>query len=198
MAAPLQPDDVVDLRFAYSTDAYVNEEGIFIDDISPVPSYGSRSVIAEAHADTFLVREPDSITTYAYRVRAFDGEGHMSRWSPLAFYLVTVYADSDGMPGAGSGLESVYPNPFNPVTSVRFTVGERDAAASGRAAVRLDVFDAAGRRMAVIEDGFREAGTYSVTWDGTLTGGGTAASGIYFIRLTVGLKSFSRKTVLLR
>jgi hypothetical protein len=197
-AAPLQPDAVVDLRFAYSTDAYVNEEGIFIDDISPVPSYGSKSVIAAACDDTFLVREPDSVAAYAYRVRAADGEGHMSRWSSLAFHTVTVYVDSDAMPAAGSGLESVYPNPFNPLTKVRYTVGEREAAPAGRAHVRLEVFDVAGRRVALLEDGHMVAGRYSAQWDGTVSGGGDAASGIYFMRLTVGQRSFSRKTVLLR
>jgi flagellar hook assembly protein FlgD len=61
-----------------------------------------------------------------------------------------------------------------------------------------EIFDVAGRSVSVLEDGYREAGTHSVSWNGTGTGGGTAASGIYFMRLTVGSRSFSRKIVLLK
>ncbi len=198
LAAPLQPGAAVCLRFAYSTDSYINEEGIYIDDITPVPSYDTRLVIADAHPDTFLVREAPGIDTYAYRVRAIDGEGHMSRWSSLAFHTVSDITDSGEIPVLRSGMESVYPNPFNPRTTIRFTVGKGDVSSSGRARVRLEIFDVAGRRVSVLEDGFRKAGSYSVSWDGTGTGGGTAASGIYFIRLTVGSKSFSSKIVLFR
>ena len=197
-AAPILPGAVVSLRFAYSTDAYVNEEGIYIDDISPVPAYDEKSVIAAAHPDTFLVRVAESIDTFAYRVRAIDSEGHMSRWSSLAFHTVSDVTGSGEVPALRSGMESVYPNPFNPRTTIRFTVGAGDVSVSGRARVRLEVFDVAGRTVSVIEDGFREAGSYSASWDGTGTGGGTTASGIYFIRLTVGSRSYSRKTVLLR
>ncbi len=197
-AAPLQPGDVVRLRFAYSTDSYVNEEGIYIDDISPVPAYASKSVIAAAHPDTFLVREAESIDTFAYRVRAIDSEGHKSRWSSLTFHIVSDITDSGEVPAIRSGIGSIYPNPFNPRTSIRFTVGRDDVSSTGRAPVRLEIFDVAGRRVSVLEDGFREAGSYSVTWDGTVSGGGTAASGIYFMRLTVGPRAFSRKMVLLR
>ena len=198
LVAPLQPGDVVRLRFVYSTDSYINEEGIYIDDITPVPAYDIRSVIANAHPDTFLVREAPGIDTYAYRVRAIDAEGHMSRWSSLAFHTVSDVTDSGEIPALRSGMESIYPNPFNPRTTIRFTVGEDDASHSGRALVTLEIFDVAGRRVSVLADGFREAGSYSVSWDGTGSGGGTTASGIYFIRLTVGSRSFSRKIVLLR
>jgi hypothetical protein len=198
LAGPLQPGAIVDLRFTYSTDSYVNEEGIYIDDISPVPSYDAKTVIAASHPDTFLVRDPDSLGTYAYRVRAADAEGHGSRWSELVFHTTTIYVDADETPPALSGLVSVYPNPFNPLTTLRYTVGSADLDSSGRARVALEVFDVAGRRVAVLEDGYRPAGSWSVSWDGSAAQGGPAASGIYFMKLTVGRNSFTSKAVLLR
>jgi hypothetical protein len=198
MAAPLQPGAIVDLRFTYSTDSYVNEEGIYIDDISPVPSYNTKTVIASAHPDTFFVREPDSLMTYAYRVRAADSEGHFSRWSSLVFHTTTIYVDSDETPPARSGLRSIYPNPFNPRTTVSYTVGAEDLGVSGRARVVLEVFDVAGRRVSVLEEGYRPAGSWSVSWDGASAPGRSAASGIYFLKLTVGRSSFTSKAVLLR
>jgi hypothetical protein len=197
-AAPLQAGAAVDLRFTYSTDSYVNEEGIYIDDIIPVPSYDAKTLIAGAHTDTFLVREPDSLGTYAYRVRAADSEGHMSRWSPLVFHVATISVDAGETPPFSSGLVSVFPNPFNPRTTVRFTVGGADLAESGRARVTLEVFDVSGRRVAVLEDRFRTAGTWSASWDGRTFRGIPAASGIYFMRLTVGRSESVTKAVLLR
>ena len=193
-----QPGMVAMLRIAYSTDSYVNEEGIYIDNISPVPSYNTKSIIAGAYPDTFFIREATSIDSYSYQVRAVDPEGHTSAWSYLWYHDVSDVTDAEEVPAMCSGMESIYPNPFNPRTTVTFTVGADDVSVSGRATVRLEVFDVAGRRVSVLEDGFREAGSYSVTWDGTISGGGTAASGIYFMRLTVGPRSFSQKTVLLR
>jgi hypothetical protein len=193
-----EPGMVALLRFAYSTDSYVNEEGIYIDNISPVPSCAVKSVIASAHPDTFFVCEATSIDSYSYQVRAIDAEGHRSSWSNLWYHTVSDITDTEEVPAMRSGMESIYPNPFNPRTTIRFTVGASDVSSGGRAPVRLEVFDVSGRRVSVIEDGFREAGSYSVTWDGTVAGGGSAASGIYFMRLMVGSNYFSRKTVLLR
>jgi hypothetical protein len=198
LALTLEPGDALRLRFVYSTDSYINEEGIYIDDISAVPSFNSRSVITEAHPDTFLVRAAPGIDTYAYRVRAIDIEGHRSRWSGLVFHTVSDITGEEGIPTLHSGLESVYPNPFNPVTTIRFTVGSGDASPSGRAAVRIEVFDVSGRSVSLIEDGQREAGTHSVSWDGNAAAGVPAASGIYFVRLVVGPRVFSRKMVLLK
>ncbi len=186
------------LRISYSSDSYVNEEGIYVDNITPVPVYASKSEIATAHSDTFLIREATSIDSYTYKVRAVDAEGHRSAWSYLWSHTVSDITDAKEVPAISSGIGSIYPNPFNPRTTVRFTVGEDDASHSGHARVTLEIFDVAGRRVSVLMDGFREVGSHSISWDGIGTGGGTTASGIYFIRLTVGSKLFSRKIVLLR
>jgi hypothetical protein len=64
------------------------------------------------------------------------------------------------------------PNPFGAATVVRFDLDRP-------ASVDLSVFDVRGRRVAVIERGWRDAGTRTVPWaaDGL-------AAGVYFLRLT--------------
>jgi len=64
------------------------------------------------------------------------------------------------------------PNPFNPSTSLTFTL-------PAAARVRLAVFDIQGRQVATLVDGFRDAGVHEVYWD---TAG--LPSGIYLARLT--------------
>lgn len=68
-------------------------------------------------------------------------------------------------------LQQNYPNPFNPVTNITFTVARRSA-------VRLMVYDAAGREVATLADREMNAGTYQATFNGS-----SFASGIYFCRM---------------
>ncbi len=69
-----------------------------------------------------------------------------------------------------------HPNPFNPRTTVVF-----ELPAAGRA--RVDIFDAAGRRVAVLGQGAFAAGSHEVVWNGLDEGGLPAPSGVYFCRL---------------
>jgi hypothetical protein len=110
-------------------------------------------------------------------------------------YLYTVPSgiedEADGDAPKVTALTSVYPNPFNPSTTVSFDVDER-------VAVTLAVFDVAGRRVAVLEDRVMEAGRHQATWDGTTVTGGMASSGVYFCRLVAGSTVDIKKMVLLK
>jgi hypothetical protein len=81
---------------------------------------------------------------------------------------------------------SAFPNPFNPSTTMTY-----DLPKAGR--VGLRVFDLLGREVAVLKDGFVEAGTHRVTFDGSML-----ASGIYFAQLDAGAFSQTKKLRLLK
>lgn len=85
------------------------------------------------------------------------------------------------------------PNPFNPITTIRYDVAEGEPVM-----VRLRVYDVQGRLMATLVDGLREPGSYRVFWDGTNQAGRKVASGTYFFRLCTGDFSTTRKMVLLK
>ena len=67
---------------------------------------------------------------------------------------------------------SNYPNPFNPETSITFTL----PAESG---VRLVILDISGRQVAVLANGRYSKGEHTFTWDGS-----KSASGIYYYTLS--------------
>ena len=64
--------------------------------------------------------------------------------------------------------------------------------------VRLEIFDAAGRRVRTLVEGWAQAGVHRATWDGRDDDGREAASGIYLYRLRSGAYEQSHKMVLMR
>ena len=81
-------------------------------------------------------------------------------------------------------LQQNYPNPFNPSTTIAFDLPRRTS-------VRLSVYDPLGRQVLTMLQGEKEAGSYTVTFDGSLL-----ASGIYIYRLQAGSFVQSRKMLL--
>ncbi len=97
----------------------------------------------------------------------------------------------EDMPVARTQFQPPYPNPFNPATELSFSL-ERDSS------VRLSVFDAAGREVAVLVDGQQQAGRHQVTWAGRDGHGRPVAAGIYIARLVAGDLVESHKMALIK
>jgi hypothetical protein len=99
---------------------------------------------------------------------------------------------ADDVPaGPAFALGQNVPNPFNPHTTIRFSVPETRA-------VTLRIYDVAGRLVITLADRSYPAGSYSVMWDGTDRRGESAASGVYFYKIIAGSDTATRKMVLLR
>ncbi|MCZ6765930.1 MAG: right-handed parallel beta-helix repeat-containing protein [bacterium] len=88
-------------------------------------------------------------------------------------------------------LGNNYPNPFNPETTIRFTL-DREAH------VTLSIYDAQGRWMKTLIDDVQGDGQHETRWDGTDAAGASVSSGVYFYRLKAGAVSQSRRMVLLK
>ena len=94
---------------------------------------------------------------------------------------------------AGISLQQNFPNPFNPSTTIRYTIGGARRQGSGASQVRLVVYDILGRQVAVLVNAWETPGTYTVQFDAT-----GLASGIYFCRLQSGTFVEERKLCLVR
>ncbi len=84
-----------------------------------------------------------------------------------------------------------FPNPFNPATTIRYTVPSR-----GR--VEVSVFDLRGSRVTTLVDEERDAGAFTEAWNGRDDAGRSVASGVYFARVTHPAGAKSYKVVLLK
>ncbi len=92
---------------------------------------------------------------------------------------------------AVAALDQNFPNPFNPATTIRFSLREP-------ALVSLRVYDAAGRLVRSLADGPLPAGLHERSWDGADARGKPVSSGVYLYRLDAGSFSRTRKMVLIR
>ena len=82
-------------------------------------------------------------------------------------------------------LDGNYPNPFNPSTSIRFSVPAEQR-------VSLKIFNMLGQEVVTLVDGKMTTGSHEVVWDGRNASGQTVASGTYVYRLTAGNKVVSK------
>ncbi len=88
-------------------------------------------------------------------------------------------------------LSANYPNPFNPLTKISFSLPEAQD-------VVLTVYGLDGRKVATLINETREAGTHDVVWTGRDDRGQMVASGTYFYRINAGPYSQVRKMTLMK
>ena len=99
-------------------------------------------------------------------------------------------AAADTLPDAAALLGN-WPNPFNPATTVGFSLPQDGP-------VRLTVHDVRGRLVRVLRDGMVPAGSHQVRWDGRDAGGRAVASGLYLVQLQTTSGREVRKMTLAR
>ena len=83
-------------------------------------------------------------------------------------------------------LSQNFPNPFNPLTRIGFTIPERSY-------VKLYVYNSLGENIAVLEDSFKEVGYCETEFDGS-----NLPSGIYFYTLSTDNFISTNKMILLK
>lgn len=89
-------------------------------------------------------------------------------------------------------LKQNFPNPFNPETTIAFTLENN----SDR--LTLAVYNALGQKIKTLWDGPKTSGYHRVTWDGTNETGQRVSTGIYIYRVNTGKSVFSKKMLLIK
>ena len=114
----------------------------------------------------------------AGEVYIVDFSGPIYVFEPLRGEIPTSIEMEDQPLPTEAELRQNFPNPFNPSTTISFTVPDSRQ-------VELEVFDLLGRRIQLLVDGSLAAGSHSVIWDGSDQVGRRVASGMYLYRLRV-------------
>ena len=98
--------------------------------------------------------------------------------------IMEYFGKAPTAPGTGTDDSGVFvnrldharPNPFNPTTTIAYSL-------AGRSRVTIRVYDVAGRVVTTLVDGEAEAGPHVIVWNGTTDSGKRAASGVYFVKM---------------
>jgi len=94
-------------------------------------------------------------------------------------------------PVVATALNSNFPNPFNPETTISFSV-------KGTNPVTVEVYNTKGQKVKTLVDETKAEGHYQAKWDGTDDNGQKVTSGVYFYRMKSGKFTSSRKMILLK
>jgi hypothetical protein len=96
-------------------------------------------------------------------------------------FVWEVTGNSNNLP-LKTQLTGNYPNPFNPDTTIKFSLKE-----TGQ--VRLDIFNTKGQKVTTLVNSNLEKGQHQINWDGKDDNGKAVTSGIYYYKMTT--KDFS-------
>ena len=180
------------IALRYSTDGGVLLEGFYVDDLTPVVTFAQENILSSDITDNSYLISGRTDGQYYYAVRARDAQGQNSIYSNrrLARVFYQVAVDEAALP-SGFVLGQNYPNPFNPSTVIEFSLPARSRA-------ELSVYSITGAKVSTLISGTLEAGAHLVKFEGRDADGNELAAGVYFYRLIVGDKTFSKKMVMLK
>jgi Secretion system C-terminal sorting domain len=125
-------------------------------------------------------------------VFAFNGVDSLASTNSFVLTLVRgtigIQVISAELP-ASYALYSNYPNPFNPVTKIRFDI----PGSVKNSFVNIAVFDILGKQSYELVNNELKAGKYEVTWNAA-----EFPSGVYFYRISAGNFTQTRKMILVK
>ncbi len=130
--------------------------------------------------------------TYRYWLESIGLDGSSIFFGPVTITIVPDGGQGQETPEAiVTELVGCYPNPFNPNTVVQFSVdSDRN--------VRLAIYNLKGQLVRILADESFAKGKHCVSWDGRDFNGGSASSGVYFIRMDSGAQQFTTRALLLK
>lgn len=148
--------------------------------------------------DTFLISGLLPDTPYYVAVRVRDEAFNWSGLSNVINHRSTIWLGADVGGGTdpirpvATNLSPAYPNPFNPTTSIDFTLPR-----SMR--VRMEIVNVMGQKVKTLLSGTVLAGgVHTVTWNGRSDADVPSASGVYFCRLEAEDRTLVNRMTLLK
>jgi hypothetical protein len=176
-------------------------ENAKVDNIKLSPQAQDLDIYTRQAGNQFRVlvigQQGEALPTGEGYLFSFEGEGIDTIYTSLSDQngeLLSVKQEHEsGLLPASYTLCQNFPNPFNPVTNIRYMVkGE------GVVHVSLRVYNVAGQLVKTLVDDEKSTGEYEVTWNGRNENNQEVASGIYFYKLKVSEFVETKKMVLLK
>ena len=134
---------------------------------------------------TFEDKNLPGVEKVYYRLEQVDLDGSISQSNVIEVLL------GARMPLPTEFAVNVYPNPFNPSTTITYSLPEA-------APVTVVIYDVLGQQVRQLISQFNSAGRYQVQWDARDSQGRGVASGVYIAKINAGTSTLSQKMLLLK
>ena len=94
-------------------------------------------------------------------------------------------------PVVKSELKANYPNPFNPTTTIVFSLATAEK-------VEINIYNLKGQKVKTLLSDNLLSGNHSVVWDGKNDKNNSVSSGIYLVKMQTGKTTATRKITMLK
>jgi len=150
------------------------------------------SATNSSQAQTYVYTDPSQLETgiYYYWLESQELSGSNGYHGPVMVNYSQPGTSSPSIPVV-QGINSVYPNPFNPSTTIGFGI-EKDSK------VRIVIYNSRGQLVRELVNGSYAKGNYTLAWNAKDNNGRSVSSGIYTIRMTGGNQDYVRKIMLMK
>ena len=144
---------------------------------------------SQAQAYSFVDSEAREPGIYYYWLQNLDLDGSSALFGPVRVELQVINLNPSPPAFLTTGISRVYPNPFNPDTTISYELERPEF-------TELKIYNLRGQLVKNLYSGQQPRGSHKLLWDGRDEGGRASASGSYILILKAGERSYSQRMVL--
>lgn len=145
--------------------------------------------LIDSSSESTYIDEVEEGGYYQYYVTAVYDEEYESE--PSNTVEIDVVDATDNLIPMVTELNSNYPNPFNPETTISYSLSSEEH-------VLIEIYNIRGQLVNTLKDQKQEAGYHTVTWNGRDNNNRPVASGVYFTRFRAGKHTSTKKMILMK
>ncbi len=129
--------------------------------------------------------------TYYYWLEVLELDGSSTLFGPVAIYVILGSSTDETFVPAFYDIGNTFPNPFKSRVSFDVSVKNPERFSAS-------VYNLKGQRVRTLRNSILNSGTHRIEWDAKNDNGTVEASGLYFVRIKIGDREYTRKAVLLK
>lgn len=170
---------------------------VVTDSLAEIPGYILGGVAPDAEVEILAFYEGKSALDAVSAYQVWNPENGTYENKPIvlcrknSYYKLKLDKNSHEVPAISVPPINIYPNPFNPITTIRFCL---DTPAD----IRLEIYNQRGQLVKSLAQGKANPGWSSMIWNGTDNHDRKVASGLYYSKLSYDGKSVAKKMILMR
>lgn len=138
----------------------------------------------------YVDKELNENGTHYYWLENVDFDGSHQYHGPVFIEYYATDINPSPVPLI-TRINSVYPNPFNPSTRIPFELAKA-------ADVKIEIYNTRGQLVKSYPVQSKDMGNHYVEWDGSSDRGEACATGVYYIKMHTGNKTYSTKAVMIK